>query len=102
MYAAIRQIGKIFDVATVAEKLISEIKEDFEIAERAVAQVEGTAIKAVWLDCVECCKDGDGNYIRDEVFVGAGGGAPNLIMKESGLTNVFESETGSWSCVKIR
>ena len=101
VYAAIRQIGKIFDVATVAEKLVAEIKEDFDIAERAVAQVEGTEIKSVWLDCVECCKDSDGNYITDQVFVGAGGGAPNLIMKESGLTNVFASESGSWSCVEI-
>ena len=100
VHAAIRQIGKIFNVPTVAEQLVSEIKEDFDIAERAVAQVEGTEIKAVWLDCVGCCKDDDGNYITDQVFVGAGGGAPTF-MKESGITNVFESETGSWNCVDI-
>jgi len=36
-----------------------------------------------------------------EVFVGAGEGAPNMLMREAGLTNVFSGEAGNWACVKV-
>jgi iron complex transport system substrate-binding protein len=100
VYAAIRQIGQIFNVRTVAEQLVSEIKNDFDIAAESVRELK-SGIKAVWLDCVGCCKDDAGNKLKDQVFIGAGKGAPNLIMKEAGLTNVFAKEQGSWACVNI-
>ena len=103
VYQAVRDIGKIFNVEMVAEKVVAEIKMDFDIAEQAVAKLPG-GIKAAWLDCVgRCCNDeeSNGNKLEDTVFVGAGGGAPNLIMKEAGLTNVFKTEEGSWKCVKM-
>ena len=36
-----------------------------------------------------------------QVFVGGGTGAPNLIMSEAGLTNVFSDRAGGWSCVNM-
>ena len=36
-----------------------------------------------------------------QVFVGSNGGAPHLIMTESGLTNAFADVPGSWSCVSV-
>jgi len=99
VYSAIRQIGRIFNVNTIAEQLISEIRNDFAIAEQTLAS-SGHQLNAVWLDCVTCCKDDDGNP-TGELFVGGGTGAPNLIMEEAGLTNVFGAEDGSWVCVTV-
>jgi hypothetical protein len=48
----------------------------------------------VWLDCVDCCA-------ADQLFVGAGTGAPDLIMEEAGLVNVFANTNGSWACVNV-
>jgi len=86
-------------VNTIAEQLISEIRNDFAIAEQTLAS-SGHQLNAVWLDCVTCCKDDDGNP-TGELFVGGGTGAPNLIMEEAGLTNVFGAEDGSWVCVTV-
>ena len=93
VYAAIRQIGKIFNVAGVAEQLVSEIRNDFIIASNIVKDL-GKPLRAVWLDCVTCCKE-------NELFVGAGSGAPNLVMKASGLTNIFAEVDEQWSCQNI-
>ena len=93
-YAAIRQIGAIFNVQSAAEQLVSEMRNDFAIAEQTVKGLP-RKLNAVWLDCVDCCKDEGPNML----FVGAGDGAPNLIMQEAGLSNVFATASGSWSCV---
>lgn len=94
VYAVIRQLGEIFNVQPVANQLISEIRNDFYIAETTVASLPGAGLRAFWFDCVDCCDDG-------QMFVGAGTGAPNLIMKEAGMTNVFSELDGSWACVDI-
>lgn len=95
VYAAIRQVGEIFNVQPVANQLISEIRNDFYIAETALASLSGEAgLRAVWFDCIGCCDD-------DQLFVGAGAGAPNLIMQEAGMINVFSQLDGSWACVDI-
>ena len=96
VYAAIRQIGNIFNVAPVAEQLIADVRNDFAIAEQTVA-ASGASLKAVWLDCIGCCSSQGPEY----VFIGAGSGAPNLIMQEAGLTNVFAGVDASWSCQNI-
>ena len=93
VYAALRQIGKIFNVGAVAEQLVSEIRNDFVIAENTVRSL-GAPLRVVWLDCVGCCSPG-------QLFIGAGSGAPNLIMQEAGLTNVFADVDDSWSCQNI-
>ena len=101
VYAAITQMGAIFNVPHVALQLISEIQNDFNIAEQALKGSEH-ALNAVWLDCVGCCgepwEDEYGN-LNKLLFVGAGTGAPNLIMQESGLTNMFAHLEGGWACV---
>jgi len=57
-------------------------------------------LKTVWLDCVgRCCPVADGE--EEEVYVGGGTGAPNMLMAEAGLTNVFADRQGSWVCVKV-
>ena len=95
MYAAVRQIGEIFNVRNVAEQLVSEIQNDFEIAEQSVKSLK-TELKAIWLDCVDCCTDETGE--KTGLYVGAGTGAPNLIMQEAGMKNVFAGTDGSWTC----
>ena len=93
VYAAIRQIGKIFNVAGVAEQLVSEIRNDFIIASNLVKDL-GKPLRTVWLDCVTCCKE-------NELFIGAGSGSPNVIMESSGLTNIFANVDSSFSCQNI-
>ena len=89
VYAAIREIGRIFDVHTVAEKLVSDIRNDFAIAEQAL-QGSGHSLSAVWLDCVgRCCKDENGDPDPTQVFVGGGTGAPMPIMPIGGLSGAF-------------
>ena len=95
VYAAVRQIGRIFDEPQLAEYLVSEIRHDFAIAEHTVKGLE-KPLKTVWLDCVDCCEIKSG---EKGLFVGAGTGAPNLIMKEAGMTNAFADTSGSWACV---
>ena len=106
VYAAIRQMGEIFDVRSTAEQLIFEIRNDFDVAEKTVAALDKslgkTKLKAVWLDCVKrCCKDAQGKPDPNQVYVGAGTGVPNMLMKEAGFTNVFSGKDGSWGCVTI-
>ena len=98
VYTAIRQIGEIFNTHDVAEQLIAEIRNDFAIAEKAVQNLE-TELKTVWLDCIDCCNSDNGE--RTGIFVGAGTGAPNLIIQEAGLKNVFAGIDGSWACVTV-
>lgn len=99
VYAAIRQIGNVFDVPFVAEQLVADMKYDFDVAEQTVRNIP-SGIKVVWLDCVDCCRDVS-TPVNPHVFVGAGTGAPNLIMKEAGLTNVFKDDAGNWKCIPV-
>ena len=101
VYEAITQMGAIFNVPHVAKQLVSEIRNDFSIAEQALAN-SGHKLNAVWLDCVGCCGDpwaDEYGNVNELLFVGAGTGAPNLIMHESGLTNMFAALEGGWACV---
>jgi hypothetical protein len=91
-------MGRIFKVD--AEPLITDMKKDFDQASAVVSSSNhGSKLKAVWLDCVgRCCKTDPG--VEPEVFVGAGSGAPNMLMNEAGLVNAFKNEDGNWKCVK--
>jgi len=98
VYEEMRALGKIFNVD--AEKLITDMGEEFKDARRLVsAGMHNKPLKAVWLDCVgRCCETGPGE--EPQVFVGANGGAPAMLMKEAGLTNTFADVKGNWACVK--
>ena len=100
VYAAVRQIGSIFNVPAVAEMVVSEIRNDFQIAENTVRSLSRN-ITAVWLDCIGCCRDANGDRTNELLFIGAGSGAPNLIMQEAGMTNAFGHIDASWSCVSV-
>ena len=100
VYEAIMTLGSIFNVPTVAKKLIDDMKNDFKLAEETLKKSAGYSLTAVWLDCVTCCANKT-VYPGEWVFVGSGGGAPQLIMQESGLTNVFADRENSWACVKL-
>ena len=131
LYEAITQLGRIFNVRTVARQLISEIKNDFLVAEKTLASAPGKALTAIWLDCITCCskeavpsarcRDSNrvayqihakGTHTRAnhdapvrtpfaQVMVGAGAGGPQLVMQQSGLTNLFPDLPGSFKCVPI-
>ena len=92
VYTAITQLGAIFNVPYVAEQLISEIRNDFSIAEQTL-QASGRTLNAVWFDGL--CDD------PEQMFVGAGLGAHNLIMQKSGLTNMFGGLDKGWACVSV-
>ena len=47
MYTAITDLGTIFNVPYVAESLISDIRNDFSIAEKTL-QSSGHSLKAIW------------------------------------------------------
>jgi len=97
LYDTITTMGEIFDVPTVASQLITEIKSDFEIAQKTLKEGAGHSLTAVWLDCISCCKD----EAELSFFVGGGGGAPQMIMKEAGFTNLFEDLENSWACATV-
>jgi len=98
VYEEMRALGSIFQVDV--EPLIKEMEEDFDKASGMVSSANhGQKLKVAWLDCVgRCCKVDDGE--EPEVFVGAGSGAPNLLMQEAGLDNMFKNVEGNWACVK--
>jgi len=97
VYDEMRALGKIFNVDV--EKKIKDMKADFDSAAAMVSSSShGKKLKAVWLDCVGCCKTADG--VEKQIFVGAASGAPGLLMKEAGLDNAFAGKTGNWVCVK--
>lgn len=94
VYTAITQLGAIFNVPYVAEQLISEIRNDFSIAEQTLKASGRTGtLDAVWFDGL--CDD------PEQMFVGAGLGAHNLIMQKSGLTNIFGGLDKGWACVSV-
>jgi len=75
------------------------MKDDFNAAAAMVSTaMHGSKLRAVWLDCVgRCCKTEPGQ--EPQIFVGAGTGAPHMLMREAGLENVFSSVDGNWACV---
>ena len=91
VYAAVTQIGEIFNVPNVATQLNAEIKSDFAIAKQTV-QSTGHALTAILLDGF-CGED------KNKLFVGAGQGSVNLILTASGFTNLFAAKEGSYACV---
>eukprot|EP00931_Biecheleriopsis_adriatica_P075867 TRINITY_DN4963_c0_g1_i1.p1 TRINITY_DN4963_c0_g1~~TRINITY_DN4963_c0_g1_i1.p1 ORF type:complete len:426 (-),score=85.27 TRINITY_DN4963_c0_g1_i1:92-1369(-) len=98
VYDEMRALGRVFNVQ--AEALIEDMKQDFDSASGMVSTaMHDKPLKAVWLDCVgRCCKVEEGE--EPQVFVGAGTGAPAMLMKEAGLENVFKATDGNWACVK--
>jgi iron complex transport system substrate-binding protein len=96
VYSEMRSLGEIFDVSV--QPLIDDMKKDFELAARMVA-IKGTGVplKTAWIDCMGCCDSSGPNH----VFVGAGDGAPNMLMEEAGLTNAFANTEGNWACVPL-
>ena len=96
VYAAVTQIGQIFNVPSVAAQLNAEIKNDFVVAKQTV-QSTGHALTAILVDGVECKVDGVKK--PNTLFVGAGKGSVNLIMQAAGFTNLFADKEGSYACV---
>lgn len=104
VYQEMRALGRIFSVDV--EPLIKDMRNDFDTASSMVTTAlsgsSSTQLKAVWLDCVgRCCKDAKGNPDPTQVFVGAGSGAPGMLMAESGMTNAFANKDGNWACVNV-
>ena len=97
LYDTITTMGEIFNVPIVASQLITEIQSDFVIAQQTLQEGAGHSLTAVWLDCISCCQDEP----ERSFFVGAGGGAPQMIMKEAGFTNLFADRDNSWACVTV-
>jgi iron complex transport system substrate-binding protein len=96
VYEEMRRVGKLFEVD--AEAKIQEMRDDFDAAGALVSTaMHGKPLTAMWVDCVSCCKVEEGE--EPQVYVGAGTGTPNMLMKEAGLTNVFGHMEGLWVCV---
>jgi hypothetical protein len=74
------------------------MKADFDAAAVQVANFQfGNKLRVVWVDCVgRCCKS---HPVQPAIFVGGGTGAPNMLMQEAGLENVFANKSGNWVCV---
>lgn len=94
VYEEMRALGSIFGVS--AETKINEVKDYFDQANQLVSSgMSGAELKTVWLDCVgRCCPEG-------QDLVGGGTGAPNMLMLEAGLTNIFADRYGNWVCVNV-
>ena len=109
VYEAVTQLGEIFNGPDVARQLNADIRNDFKVAEEALASSGHSKLKAVWLDCMPnidgtggCCDDNRPGWDPSKtIFVGGGHGGPNIIMQESGLVNAFADRPGSWYCVSI-
>ena len=114
VYEAVTQLGEIFNVPDVARQLNADIRNDFAIAEAALASSGHSGLKAIWLDCMPdydgtddkegsgCCRDGRPGWDSSKkYFVGGGHGGPNIIMEESGLVNAFANKPDSWYCVSM-
>jgi len=99
VYKEMQALGSIFGVSV--QPKIDEMKQDFDKASGLVsAGMNGAPLKTVWLDCVgRCCSTPAGQ--EEQVFVGSGAGAPNMLMQEAGLTNVFANKPGNWVCVNV-
>lgn len=93
-----RTMGRIFSVD--AEALIADMRADFDSAAALVSSSTAGSMKAIWLDCVGCgCITNPGPGEERQLFLGAGAGAPNMLMSEAGLTNAFAHIDANWACV---
>ena len=63
VYTTIAHLGAIFNVPQVATQLVSEIRNDFNIAQQTL-QASGHSLKAVWLDCITCCGGVNSDKVR--------------------------------------
>ncbi|MFD5226765.1 putative F420-0 ABC transporter substrate-binding protein [Microbacterium sp. NPDC058342] len=81
VFDGIAEAGRIFDVADAASALVDEQRS--ELAELAPDE---RGLTAVWYSSG-----------RDTPFVGAGTGAPQMIMSAAGLENIFGDVTESWT-----
>jgi len=98
VYDELRELGRIFNKDV--EPLVTEMKADFDQAATMVSSgLAGAQMKTVWLDCIDCCSTEPGE--EEQVFVGGGTGAPNMLMQEAGLSNVFADRPGNWVCVNV-
>jgi iron complex transport system substrate-binding protein len=79
--AELREVGRIFGVADRAEALVAKEHETL-----AAARKPASTQTALWWS--------SGN---DTPYVGAGIGAPQMIMAAAGLTNVFASVHDTWT-----
>jgi iron complex transport system substrate-binding protein len=96
VYEEMQALGAIFNVDPAP--LIANMRDDFNQAAGLVSSGMSGPLRTVWLDCVgRCCADA----AQEQVFVGAGTGAPNMLMQEAGLTNVFAGVSGNWACVNV-
>jgi iron complex transport system substrate-binding protein len=88
-YKEMRDVGSLFKVDV--EPLIAEMKTDFKLAQDLVSTANNMKpLTAVWVDCVWDCGK------REEFYVGAGSGTPNMLMEKAGLTIVFKDKPGLW------
>jgi iron complex transport system substrate-binding protein len=99
VYDEMRALAAVFNVNP--DPLIADMQADFTQAALLVSNSGQSQLKTVWLDCVGCGGCSDGATTEEEVYVGAGQGAPNMLMQEAGLTNVFAGESGNWACVTV-
>jgi hypothetical protein len=56
--------------------------------------MDGKKLRAVWLDGLDC-----GSNPYPQHFLGTGSGAPQMLMEESGMENVFAHIKENWACV---
>lgn len=83
VFDEIKDIGQIFNVPANAESLIDEQQSEVDAASDTNA---GEGLNVFWFD------SGD-----KTPYVGAGGGAPQLILDSVGATNIFADVAGGWA-----
>jgi iron complex transport system substrate-binding protein len=80
VFAQITEVGSIFDVSDAATELIDEQKKQLD----AITPVED--VSALWFSSGS-----------DTPYVGAGSGAPQMIMDAVGITNIAADVQESWT-----
>ena len=81
IFSELKQVGSIFRVDAAADKLVAQQK-----AELATVKKSTKGLSALWYS------SGD-----DVPYVGAGSGAPELVMETVGLKNVAADVKETWS-----
>ncbi|TCJ21940.1 putative F420-0 ABC transporter substrate-binding protein [Microbacterium sp. PI-1] len=81
VFAEIEQVGAIFDVSSEATGLVADLQEQLD----AVVP-DDRGLSALWFSSGS-----------DTPFVGAGTGAPQMMMDAAGLTNVAADVDDTWS-----
>jgi len=92
VYQEVRDLGAVFGLTdSEIQAIIDEMQQDFDAAAAVITGQSSSGLTAVWLDCIDCCGEG-------ELFVGGGTGAPHMLMQEAGLTNLYADRQGNWIC----